>query len=63
MHTPGRCEIAVGGYFDMLFLRANTSCLGGSLNHIAEKSISRFARVLYNPIGYKNADNSSKFAK
>jgi hypothetical protein len=61
--TPGRWEMAVGGYLVRPFLFARTSCCGGLLSHMVEKSISRFARVLYKPMGYKNADNSSKFAK
>ena len=60
--TPGKCDIAVGGYFASPFRRVNTSGLGGSVSHIFENSINRLARVLYKPIGYKKADSSSKFA-
>jgi len=60
--TPGRCEIAVGGYFPKPFRFVAMSGFGGSLSHIVENSIKRLARVLYSPIGCKNADNSSKFA-
>jgi hypothetical protein len=54
--------MAVGGYFASPFRLVRVSCLGGRLSHMAEKSINRLARVLYNPIGYKKADNSSKSA-
>ena len=45
-HTPGRCEIAVGGYFGKPFLVVKTSSRGGLLSHMVEKSIKRRARVL-----------------
>jgi len=54
--------MAVGGYFANTFRLVRTSRLGGSLSHMVENSINRLARVLYSPIGYKNADNSSKSA-
>ena len=44
--TPGRCDIAVGGYFGSPFLRVKASGRGGWLSHIVEKCINRFARVL-----------------
>ena len=44
--TPGRCDIAVDGYFASPFLRVKASGRGGLLSHIVEKSINRFARVL-----------------
>jgi hypothetical protein len=49
--TPGRCEIAVGGYLGNVFRFIRLFWHGGFLSHMVEKSINRFARMLYKPIG------------